>query len=527
MWSFVDPVHLTVLKRYPWTEISTFGFVANAVYALANGKLLLETYFLVPTFSYVDGNGPIALWDPKTNDLEIFGSVPGQNGPWPEKPSCLGKAQDVLLTNNRTRVLLSPVQTDEGSSRICSLDPNAGTWVWSANISGGLGSSFSNFALTGDGDTLVAFDGYDVYTLDAASLSLKSSFAVATREDFPSYPVMILSQDSKSVLLSDAGGRDILDVYNLATGRLTAPPGVAGSSVAITVKNATGSSTAGLGMNYLPAVQKYPVAGALADGVYDPRRDVYYFTDAAHIRVFSLTHAEWLPPIPIPAPKNAYGPQRLLGIALSPDGSKLAVSDLGAMAIYTLDPDSPSAIQSSPLASQIFDPTSQMPAGVAVTDSGTVYFATFVAGLGDEGYSFLYKLNPSTQEVSAVPDSPGFALPTFDADHVGRLAITSDGSRVYFNDGGTIGFIDTAAGQFVVPNEPVGELGQGGYELVLGANQTRIFADGFMTDSNLNALGLQTLDIAEGVDADYVYGAALSTDGSLLFQPDLQIHRCL
>ena len=43
--------------------------------------------------------------------------------------------------------------------------------------------------------------------------------------------------------------------------------------------------------------------------------------------------------IPIPSPAGAYGPQRLLALALSPDGSKLAISDAGAIAVYVLNPD--------------------------------------------------------------------------------------------------------------------------------------------------------------------------------------------
>jgi hypothetical protein len=38
-------------------------------------------------------------------------------------------------------------------------------------------------------------------------------------------------------------------------------------------------------------------------------------------------------------------------------------------------------------------------------------------------------------------------------------------------------------------------------------------------DSNLNSLGLQALDLAESIDASYVFGSAISADGSLIFQP--------
>ena len=737
----VDPVHLTILKRYPSSTISPYGFSANAVYALANGDLLLEQYFLVPGYSWVDGNGPLAVWNPTTNDISIFTVPANANGSLPQRPSCLAKFENVMLTNNRTRVMLAPVLTSEGSSVLCSLDPEAGTWNWSSEITGGTNSALTAFAVTSDGSTVIAYDGLNIYVLDAATFAQKSSFPISTPQTLLNYPVIFLSQDNTKVFLPDPNGADVLDVYDLATGKLTgwipetnisspgsyatispfyqamssdglaagviagggigllqttaihalpigshfsqtqldmpygpaaggtsiswlanevgvppaplgstyfganvatgldenaetvtlsavspagkpgpvdvrtfatdggsqllpggfsygptvleaatsystaegggpaslygfgfgpqlsqgfigyttppsdlqvtvagssaavtgyspdpygnsffiAPPlptnallytvpaGEAGTTASISVTNASGSVTASTPMTYLPAVQQYSVNGQLADGVYDPRRDVYYFTDVNQIRVFSLTQGAWLNPIPIPAPKRAYGPQRLLGIALSPDGSKLAVSDPGAVAIYIINPDEPSSIQSFPYGTQI--PTganTDEPSGVAITNNGTVYFTTF--DLNGDGTPFFMKLDPSTGLVgsaSGVSD-----LPTEGPDPDGRLALSADGERIYLNDAGSAGYFDIVAGQFVYA--PESQIGEGSYEVVLGANQTCLFSDGFLTDSNLNSIGLQTLDFAESVDANYVYGAALSADGSLFFQPGAQ-----
>src|ERR1019366_2024602 len=68
----------------------------------------------------------------------------------------------------------------------------------------------------------------------------------------------------------------------------TIPPGTAGSSVDVTVATSSGTATIHNGMTYLPAAQQYLLTGAaLAQGVYDPHPDVYYFTDANKIQVFS------------------------------------------------------------------------------------------------------------------------------------------------------------------------------------------------------------------------------------------------
>jgi hypothetical protein len=736
----VDPVGLAITKRYPSSSISPYGFVANAVYALANGQLLLEKYFLVPGYSWVDGDGPIAMWNPANNDIVFFTTQGNMNGQTPQKPSCLGGFENVILTNNRSRVLLAPVLTSEGSSLLCSLDPVADTWNWSAQISGGSNSALATFGVSADGNTLAAFDGYKIYNLDPATLNVKNSFPATSSQYVLEYPVMFLSQDGSKVFITDTNGADVLDVYNLATGAeigwipdlslnnqdsysqsspfyqavssggwaagviqgggigllntaavhtlpigsrfnqtqldvpygpaaggtavawlpdtvgvpvpplgsvyfganaatdlnnngysgmleaitpagspgpvdvrtfatdggsqflplafsygpsvleaatsyatadgggpaslfgfglgpqlytggslyvappadlqvtvdgksapvtsfspnpygsltyfnspplptnsllYTVPLGVAGTTASIAVENASGSTTASTQLTYLPAVQQYPVDGELIDGVYDPKRNVYYFTDTNQVRVFSLAEGTWDSSIPIPAPKGAYGPQRLFGIALSPDGSKLAITDPGAIAIYVLDPDQPESIQSYAYPQGGLSLADE-PGGVAVTNSGIVYFTTF--DLAGDGAIAFEVWNSSTGQIS----TPGNLQGVNYDDPYARLALSADGSRVYVNVEGEVAYFDTVAGQLNYAPSDDQDIGQESEELVLGVNQTTLFANGLILDSNLNTLGLQTLDVAESVDADYVYGAAMSTDGSLVFEPGSQ-----
>src|SRR6185437_435474 len=111
--------------------------------------------------------------------------------------------------------------------------------------------------------------------------------------------------------------------FPIESAQFVIPPGSAGEQVSVGVSNSDGSATESNAIQYLPPVQQYPLTGAvLVQGIYDPRRDVYYFTDATQIRVFSKTKGAWLASIPMPPTA-----QRLWGISLSPDGSKLAVSD--------------------------------------------------------------------------------------------------------------------------------------------------------------------------------------------------------
>jgi len=735
----VDPVNLIVLKRIPSASISAYGFQANAAYALANGQLLLVEYFLLPGYSWVDGNGPMALWDPATNNIHIFQSSNSSNGEEPSLSTCLQRFENILLTNNRTRVLLSPVLTSEGSSQLCSLDPMADTWNWSGTITGGTSSSLTTLAVSADGNTLAAYDGYAIYNIDPATLAVKNSFTVATTQTTFNYPAMMVSNDGSQVFLPDSGGADILDVFNLASGKqtgwipqanvlqpdsyslagpmyqaistnglaagvmegagigllnttavhalpvgshfgqtqleitsgpvaggtatawwqdnvgvtaaplgsiyfganaatsingsgfdgtldavtpagqpgpadvrtfstdggsqlipwgftygpsvleaatryatadgggpaslfglgfgsvfgssggsyepppsdlkvevggssatvsaylpnpygtsyfstpplpvndlvYTVPASTAGATSQVSVTTSSGTVAASAELTYLPATQQFAVNGVLADGVYDAKRDLYYFTDASQIRVFSLTKSAWQTPIAIPVPAGAYGPQRLVGLALSPDGSKLAIADPGAIAIYLVNPDQPASVQSFALAAKLgMYPNGAEPLDPVVTNGGMVYYTT----VNEEGYggTGLYLLNTKTGALTVPPNAPGTV--NYD-DLYSRLSLSSDSSRVYFNVEGQVGYFDipTQTVHYAPSNNE--DIGQGTEEFVLAPNHETIFASGVVMDSNLNNMGLQALDLAESADADYVFGSAMSADGRLVFQP--------
>ncbi len=742
----VDPMQLVVTKRIAASTISQFGFHANAVFAMANGKLLLMQYFIYPYYSWVDGNGPLALWDPSHNSIVKFVTAP-DGGAMPERLSCYDHFEHLILTAGRTRAILAPVISGEGSSQLCSLDPETGTW----NLSPALfdlpaqdTNTVAELASSPDGKTVVTYDETKVYVLDSTTLQIKNSFpATATRFNFV-YPNMIIGTDNQTLYLNNPSEGTVLRAYNLTTGGMTGwipqveasssykwyepsnpymqaisddgliagpldngiglidsqslnappvattfgfsalqvatgplagatdtdwtenqfpqsagaplgsvyfgsntakevsysnigqiyadtpagtagpvdvritttdggeqllpeafsygpwildtttayatadgggtaqifgygfgpvtrisdvdksylpapgglsvsvggqsatvlgyvpapyanaypvtqpfptqgieytvPPGVAGATSPIVINTVEGSSSGQSStLRYLPATQRFSASGSqLIDGIYDKSRDLYYFTDANQILVFSRTQARWMNPIPLPAPAKAFGPQRLYGLALSPDGSKLAVTDAGALAIYLLNPSSPSSITTYPLSGQ-FDLT-DTPSGVAVTNAGAIYFTTFDQ-LGD-GQFDLYKIDTTTGTAAWVTGVDNRPPQGDDYDEFGlRLAMSADGSRVYFNNDGELVYLDTATGTYqIVDQGPLGEF-SGGYELVLAPDQSRLAVGGLITDSNGNGLAMQSLGWTPSYDASYVYGGAFSADGTLLFQP--------
>ncbi len=296
----------------------------------------------------------------------------------------------------------------------------------------------------------------------------------------------------------------------------TIPPGTAGAATDVTVTSGSGSATAHGSLNYLSGIQQFPLAGSsLAQGIYDRYRDVYYFTDATQIQVFSRTQSKWLSPISITPPKGTT--QRLWGLALSPDGTKLAVADSSAAALYVLDPTNPSSVKTFSVST--LDYTASLPIGVAVSDAGMVYFTVRTPDVsGAHGF---YKLDSNTGAITdyGIDNPDSYDIVTGQPlDVYLRTVISSDNSRVFFNDDGYVFNIDTASDTIFSASTDQGCC-YGDYDLALSANQVQFSASSYLYDSNLNAESYFSVNDREYVTTQWVYGAKLSPDGTLLFQP--------
>lgn len=299
------------------------------------------------------------------------------------------------------------------------------------------------------------------------------------------------------------------------------PKGTAGTAADVSVSTPVGTSILPGGLQYLPAVQQAAAlsgAPALAQGIYDSIRDVYYFTDASEIRVYSRTLDQWLSPIQVPsAPTGAT--HRLWGIALSPNGSNLAVADASAGMIYLLNPGSPGSVQSfpfnlpyaggspDPLASVVTDPS-----GIAVSDSGMIYVGAFT--VGGTGYDAFFKLDSSSGHVTDYQLMDCAMAPLY------KLAISSDNSHIFLNDGGMVFSVNTTTDTLTrASSDPGGCYGD--YDLNLSNGQSTLEASSYLYDGKLNAESYLVLNDRDASYVSYVYGTQLSADGTLLFQPSI------
>ncbi|HEX4003325.1 MAG TPA: IPT/TIG domain-containing protein [Candidatus Acidoferrales bacterium] len=290
----------------------------------------------------------------------------------------------------------------------------------------------------------------------------------------------------------------------------TIPAGSVGPA-GVRVTTSSGSATAAGGLTYTPATQLFPLTGAaLVQGIYDSTRDLYYFTDASKIQVFSLAQKKWLSPIPIPAPPGTT--QRLWGLALSPNATKLAVADAQADVIYLVDPANPSSVKTFPLGAPP-PGTTVSPGGVAISDSGIAYVTTAV--VGGTGYNSYLSVDTNSGTVTPLNvTGPGFG-PT---DIYLRTQISADNTRVFFNNDGYVFSLDTSSGTVFAANAEPGCC-YGSYDLALSHDQIQLAATDYLYDSDLNAASYLSLNDREAASVTYVYGDKLSPDGSLLFQP--------
>lgn len=292
----------------------------------------------------------------------------------------------------------------------------------------------------------------------------------------------------------------------------TIPSGSVGTAVDVTVTTGEGNTTAHKALSYLPAIQQFPLPLAeLAQGIYDPHRDLYYFTDANEIQVFSRTLGKWLAPVSIPGPPGKS--QRLWGLALSPDGNNLAIADATAEVIYLVNPSNWSDVTTFPVQQQFGGIDNAV--GVSVSDAGIIYYAAYVQG--GTGFNQFFKLDTGTGVITAYEDLNGPSLPK--TDIYLRTVISRDNSRVFFNMDGYVFFIDTATDQISPPTlDP--DCCYGNYDLTLSGNQEQFEATSYLYSSSLEAESYYALNDREVLNIEYVYGAKLSAEGALLFQPN-------
>jgi len=291
--------------------------------------------------------------------------------------------------------------------------------------------------------------------------------------------------------------------------QFTIPPGIAGSTVDVTVTTASGSTTAAGSFHYVAATQSYPVTANLQSGIYDSHRSLYYFADQAKIQVLSRSTGSWLTPIMLP---GATAKTQLLAISESPDSSMLAFSDFGDQSICVLNPDTPSNIKCYPMPLENFPSSPLGPAGLAITDTGFVYFAT--ADIDGSGTPAFHKLDTATGTVTDL----GMLQSGGAVDKLDRVLLSPGGTRVYAENEGVTFWVDTSNDEIHFSPGTANNVG-GSPDLALSGDGSTVAIDGFLADASLNPETTPAYIDWETWFPTGTTGQKLNADGSVMFQP--------
>ena len=120
-----------------------------------------------------------------------------------------------------------------------------------------------------------------------------------------------------------------------------APPGTPGVT-SMKVTSPSGTASFSNQFRYVQSVTDYSSADTFTFIIYDGTRQRVYLSAGDHVDVFSLTSRTFLAPI---IPRSLGTARQLKGLALTPDGSKLLISDYQDDSVAIVNPDNPSVGQ--------------------------------------------------------------------------------------------------------------------------------------------------------------------------------------
>ena len=254
------------------------------------------------------------------------------------------------------------------------------------------------------------------------------------------------------------------------------PAGIPGAAD-LTVTTSAGSMVMPKAFHFLQSGVDYSSTDTLQSIFYDRFRNQLYLSAGDHVDVFSLASKQFLAPFALP---SSGGKKQFAGMALTPDGSKLIVTNLIDGSVDLLNPDNPSSVTSVPIAPGFPGPDGLPcfigPAYAATTNTGKAFIVYGgVSGINCGPGGPVYELDLSTLSVS----TPPVGCPQEDS----FVSSSRDGSKVAFG-GGPWSIFDSASSTCAYKTffQPYGAAASG---------DRNIFAAGFrLTDSMSNLLNI-------------------------------------
>jgi WD40 repeat protein len=303
---------------------------------------------------------------------------------------------------------------------------------------------------------------------------------------------------------------------------VTTPAGAPGPAD-VTVSTPSGSATLSQGFQYLSSADVYPKAGELSDILYDQARQLLYVSNTDHneVEVFSLTAKSFSSPIVVG--------NNPLGLAMTPDGSTLAVVNSGDGTVSLVNLNSGTTTEVYPVLTSA-DKGSQCQGVVyEATPAGTqgMIVAVDCTYLEENGTLHFLNLSNGSLDCSSIPAcDPGSNNINLDFQPK-MLASSPDASLVMLAD--TIVPGAQGGGGLSLINMNTKSVVQGGQSDGDGSVDAdgNLIAGGFaIYDPQLENIALPQdigyLDAA-GLSPGTVIGEKLNPSGSLLFVPQQTI----
>lgn len=175
----------------------------------------------------------------------------------------------------------------------------------------------------------------------------------------------------------------------------------------ITVSSPAGTATSSHAFHYVKSVVDYPSPDSFLYVLYDSHRDQVYLSAGDHIDVFSLATYSFGAPISVPS--NG-GTRLILGLALTPDGSKLLAANQSDQSVAIINPDDPGSgavAVSLPLAGIQGSPG---PFQIAATSTNQAFVTVTVGNTLSGGSSSIYDIDLATLQVTTPTLPPGALL---------------------------------------------------------------------------------------------------------------------
>jgi hypothetical protein len=162
--------------------------------------------------------------------------------------------------------------------------------------------------------------------------------------------------------------------------QVTAPAGSPGPADVL-VTSPTGAVTGAGAVRYMKSVTVARSSDTLSALAYDQTRQRVYLSAGNHVDVFDLASSAFVSPISLP---SLHGTSMAAGLTLTPDGSKLLVSNSGDSSIAVINPDSPSGAVAVNIPFAPLPPGTQCmqnPGQIVAINTGLAYASIFESGV--------------------------------------------------------------------------------------------------------------------------------------------------